>query len=273
MNNTLSLKEFLKKFSVLSNEFIDDFYNVYEFNEERNTNFIINIENVAKWLNTKKGKIKETLVKTYNEQIDYIVTKEKANMAISKSNKEIILLTADCFKRLCLLSRTKKGEEVRTYFIELEKLIDKYKNYIINGLRETINILENNQKPIPKKLKGIIYIIKSLKDINGIYRFGQTLDFKKRLVNYNSSNSDKMEVLFMYETKNLKQVEDCVIAQLKEFRYKKRKDFYQIDLDIIKKLIKSCDEMTLSYKKLINQKKSTNKKGGMTENYYLYIQK
>ena len=53
---------------------------------------------------------------------------------ISKSNKEIILMTPDCFKRMCLLSKTNKAEEVRTYFIELEKLILNYKNYIIEFL-------------------------------------------------------------------------------------------------------------------------------------------
>lgn len=30
-----------------------------------------------------------------------------------------------------MLSKTKKAEEVRTYFIEIKKLMDKYKNYII----------------------------------------------------------------------------------------------------------------------------------------------
>jgi phage anti-repressor protein len=45
-----------------------------------------------------------------------------------------------------LLSKTKKGEEVRTYFIELEKLINNYKNYIIEGLKTTVKVLENNQK-------------------------------------------------------------------------------------------------------------------------------
>ena len=42
------------------------------------------------------------------------------------------------------------------------------------------------------------------KDINELYRFGQTEDFKKRLQNYNSANSDKMKVILIYETKNAK---------------------------------------------------------------------
>jgi superfamily II DNA or RNA helicase len=175
--NNDKLKNFIKKYSNIPynfiETFIDDFYTIYDFNENNNDDFIINIDKVAKWLESKKSRIKETLTNTYNKNIDYKISKEKINCKISKSNKEIILLTPDCFKRICLLSKTKKGEEVRTYFIELEKLINKYKNYIITGLNSTIQILENNQKSIPKKIKGSIYIIKSPKDIDGIYRFGK----------------------------------------------------------------------------------------------------
>jgi phage anti-repressor protein len=125
---------------------------------------------------------------SYNDLLD---------IKILKTNKEIILLTPDCFKRMCLLSRTKKAEEVRTYYLELEKLLNNYKDYIIEGLQKTVEILENNQKEAPKNVKGVVYILKSLKDIDGIYRFGQTEDFKKRLANYNSANSDKMKVIYI----------------------------------------------------------------------------
>jgi len=271
----MKFKDFLKKYSNLNDEFIDDFYNIYEFNDSDNSDFIINLELVSKWLYTMKGKLKETLVKSYNKNIDYVIKKEK-NAKISKTNKEIILLTPDCFKRMCLLSRTKKAEEVRTYYLELEKLLNNYKNYIIEGLQKTVEILENNQKETPKNVKGVVYILKSLKDIDGIYRFGQTEDFKKRLANYNSANSDKMKVVYIYETKNIKAIEDCVLAQIKTHRYKKRKDFYQIDKNILKSLIKDCTELTLKYKKKINTKKSKEQEGGNNtdnENIYLYIKK
>ena len=153
----LSLKEFLKKYSTLSNNFIDDFYFIYDFNELNNNDFIINLEIISKWLGSEKGKLKKTLLKSYTKNMDWIIKKEKEGK-ISKSNKEIILLTPDCFKRLCLLSKTKKADDVRTYYIELEKLINNYKNYIIEGLKKTVNILENNQKEIPKLSQGVIYI-------------------------------------------------------------------------------------------------------------------
>ena len=277
----MEFKDFLKKYSSLNDEFIDDFNNIYEFNENSDNDYMIDLEIVSKWLNTTKGKLKETLVQSYNKNIDYIIKKEK-NGKVSKSNKEIILLTPDCFKRMCLLSRTKKAEEVRTYYLELEKLLNNYKDYIIEGLKKTVEILENNQKEIPKNIKGVVYILKSLKDINGIYRFGQTEDFRKRLSNYNSANSDKMKVVYIYETKNIKEIEDCVLAQIKMYRYKKRKDFYEIDKNILKNLIKDCVGFTLKYKKKLSKKKSKKSKksnkiegGNDNDNYnlYLYIDK
>jgi phage anti-repressor protein len=286
----LSFKDFLKKYSTLSNEFIDNFYNVYNFNEYDNNDFIINIQAVSKLLGLKIDRIKEILINGYKKNTDY---------KISKSNKEIILLTPDCFKRLCLLSKTKKAEEVRTYYIELEKLLNNYKDYVIEGLKKTVKILENNQKEIPKTSKGdiqrifnakdiarlsssqalqksgVIYILKSPKDIDGIYRFGKTENFKNRLTNYNSSNSDKMEIVMIYETKDIEKIEACVITQIKELRYKKRKDFYQININLLKKIISECESLTLKYKKRINKNKNNNDQqgGGNIENLYMYIEK
>jgi hypothetical protein len=66
--------------------------------------WVINGDHVAKLLKVPKYKIVRTL-KTY---------------IIDNKN---VMLTPHCFKRLCLTSRSKGGEEVRTYFIELESLL------------------------------------------------------------------------------------------------------------------------------------------------------
>ena len=266
----MDLRNFLKKFSTLNNDFIDDFYNIYDPDKNIINDYPINIDIVSKWLNSKKGTLKETLVSTYTKNIDYKITKEKEGK-ISKSNKEIINLTPECFKRLCLLSRTTKAEEVRTYFIELEKLISNYKNYIIEGLQKTISILENNQKEIPPNIKGVVYVLRSPKDIDGIYRFGQTEDFKKRLANYNSANSDKMEVVYIFETKNSKNIQDCIIAQIKQHRYKKRKDFYEIDINLLKNIMKDCTDMTKKYSKSLTRKQVGGNESKL--NLFLYIMK
>ena len=107
-----------------------------------------------------------------------------------------------------------------------------------------------------------------MKDINGIYRFGQTEDFKKRIINYNSANSDKMEVMYIYETKNSKKIQDCVIAQIKPLRYKKRKDFYEIDINVLKNIIDDCSELTNKYKKSLTKKIQN---GGSEKKYNLFL--
>jgi len=60
-----------------------------------------------------------------------------------------------------MLSRTKKAEEVRSYFIDVEKHINKYKDHIIEALNNKIDILDNNQKPIVDVKSGVLYIIQN----------------------------------------------------------------------------------------------------------------
>jgi len=50
----------------------------------------------------------------------------------------IILLKPYTFKKLCMLSKTKKAEEVRDYYIKLEELIDEYKSIIINNFQKKL---------------------------------------------------------------------------------------------------------------------------------------
>ena len=84
-----------------------------------------------------------------------------------------------------------------------------------------------------------------------------------------------MKVLLIYKIKNAMKIEKCVIAQIKELRYKKRKDFYEMDLKLLKSIIKDCDELTLKYKKRINKNIiNTNQIGGEeNDKLYLYIKK
>ena len=140
---------------------------------------------------------------------------------------------------------------------------------MFDEVKRRIDILENNQKEIPQKIKGTVYILRSIKDIDGIYRFGQTENFKQRLANYNSSNSDKMEVKYIFETKDSKKIQDCVIAQIKPLRYKKRKDFYEIDINILKKILKDCIDITNKYKKSLT--KNIQEGGNIKKKLYLFI--
>jgi hypothetical protein len=53
---------------------------------------------------------------------------------------------------------------------------------------------------------------------------------------------------------------------MKDKQYRKYKEFYQVDADIIKKMLKECDKMSVVARKTINGKRHT---GG----YFIYIDK
>jgi len=253
----VALVDFLKKYSTIPNEFINDFFGLYTLKSD--TEFIVDLDVVSKWLKMRKEHLMETLKYSYKEHIDYVI--EKITLQDAKKhggqNKKLILLTADAFKRLCMLSRTKKAEEVRTYFITLEKLIDKYKQDIVDGMQKRIKELERNQAPKSNPKKGVIYIFKADKDFNDIVKIGKTGDLKKRMGSHNSSHKDDLEVLFYFETDDIDKVEACVKSVLKDAQYRKYKEIYKMNVSLIKELIDNCDHMILKVKKQVKKFKHT----------------
>ena len=259
----IELQDFLKKYSSISTKFIDDFFSLYTINSD-DDDLIINFDNLVNWLQMRKDNLKKTLIDSYIKNIDYKIKKIKSSTA--GKPKEEILITSNCCKRLCMMSRTKKAEEVRTYFIEIEKLMNKYKNYIIDALDKKVGILENNQKPIPNNKSGIIYVLKTDHDIVNLYKLGKTKKFKERIRTHNSSHIDNVDIVHIYETKYIDEVEKCLKNVLSTKQYRKRKEFYQIDLDVLKELIQSCDKMSLKVRK---SNKNIKQNGG----YFIMLDK
>ena len=258
----IELKDFLKKYSSISNSFIDDFFSLYTV-DTSDDDLVIDFDTLVNWLNMRKDNLKKTLVASYIKKVDYKIIKVKLQTA--GQPKEKIMITSDCCKRLCMLSKTKKAEGVRTYFIEVEKLLNKYKNYVIESLNKKIGILENNMKPIPNNKGGIIYILKTEHDIINLYKIGKTAKFKERIKTHNTSHADNVDIVHIYETNYIDEVEKCLKNVLASKQYRKRKEFYQIDLDILKELIKSCDKMSLKVRK-------NNKNIMQTGGYYIMLE-
>jgi phage anti-repressor protein len=284
MSQNLYLQDYLKKFTTINSKFIDDFFGLYNENTT-DTDFVIDINAIADWLVLRKDAIKKTLSETYRNNIDYKITINKSTSAGRPS--ETIMLTPDCFKRICMLTKSSKGEEVRTYYIQLEKHLDKYKDNIINDLRNRVKVLERNMKPIEvAKDEGVIYVLKTDTDItlHDVYKIGSTKDFKSRLTTHHSSHANNVEVCYVYKTADVKGVERCIKAVLKDKQYRKRKEFYQIDIEILKKIISNCSDTLLLIKKTkpkktnktdkINKTKSGGGSNGSDDgNYYIYVHK
>jgi phage anti-repressor protein/predicted GIY-YIG superfamily endonuclease len=238
------IRAFLKKYSAIPNSFIDDFHRVY--NRTSQEDFIIDLDIVSKWLSVRKSTIKKTLVESYQKGTDY-VENIVPNGKSAGRNTHKIMLTADCFKFLCMRSRTAKSQLVRTYYVELEKLIEKYSADFTEKLQERIRQLENNQKPqgASARTKGVIYVVKVSDDKASVFKLGRSKDFKKRLQAHNSARMDDVDVIYVFETDMIEEVERCCKAMLVKKQYRKIKEVYQVDIDIIKSVINGCAELAL----------------------------
>ena len=53
-NRMISLIDFLKKYSTIPNQFIDDFYKIIDYKEINNNEITIDLNDVVKWLNIQK---------------------------------------------------------------------------------------------------------------------------------------------------------------------------------------------------------------------------
>jgi phage anti-repressor protein len=256
-----SFPDYLKKYSIINSKFIDDFFGLHDFKIDF-TKIYINFDLIVKWLKSRKADLKSTLINSYIKNVDYTIKKGKST---GGRPGEIIHLSFDCFRRLCMLSKTKKAEEVRSYFIDIEKHINKYKDHIIEALNNKVDVLNNNQKPKVDIKKGVIYILKTDLGIEDVYKIGKSKKFKERLTTHNSSHVDNVKVVLIYEAEDIDGVERCLKAVLKGHQYKKRKEFYSINIDKLKELLEGCDELTLKAKYMKNDK--------ITGGYYLYIDK
>jgi CRISPR/Cas system-associated protein Cas7 (RAMP superfamily) len=91
------------------------------------------------------------------------------------------MLTPDCAKLILQSTKSKKGNEVRHYFIEIEKMLYKYKDLIIKNLSNELKLVKNNQKSKLDTKKNKIYIFKALNTDLTLYKIGRSNDLKNRL--------------------------------------------------------------------------------------------
>ena len=275
----MNFEEFINKYSFVNSKFVKDFYNIIKEDYiERYNEFLIDSEILRKWLQINmKRSFNDTIKKSYKKNIDYIIKKEKKSEGSGGHNLEIITLTPNAAKKICLSTNSKMGKPVQQYFLDLEVALYKYKNYIIDGMNKKIEQLENNQKVKINPGKKIIYVFRALNTDLTLYKLGKTINSKTRFSNHNSPLANDLQVLFQYETDNIDQVESCVKAFMKKAQYRKYKEIYQVDLDIIKKTIEHCDvEINETNTEIERRNKKEKQKGGklinkINDNEILYL--
>jgi len=282
---------FLKNNSLIEDKFIKDFFMIAK-EEYMDSEFIINIELICNWLDTRKDNLKKILQDNFEEDYDYTIEKIYIKRKVGSTMKEEILLTPNCFKELCMISQSKRAKEVRKYFIEMEKLIKRYYETIKEAMYKEIGLLKNNQKPktdLPKG--GVLYVIEAqntitlhkigkINDIKGeLYKIGKSGDMKKRLGGYNTGNANDILPLFIIPVKDIKNAEDCIKRSCKRFQYRKYKEVYQINYQVLVDSLETCKLLTDGLAKHFEEqtikesKISLSRIKGGKHNYFIYVDK
>jgi len=244
----ITFAEFLKKYSIIPNKTINDFYSIIGNNKDLDDLFYISLDDISKWLNQTKSNVKRTLIKHFSKNVDYTLKKIEK---MPGNPREIILLKSSTFKKLCMILNNKKSKEVREYFLKVEEMLDKYKNYIINSLKTQVKKMDTSLNPHKNPSKGVIYGFEINNDNRKFIKIGKSKDFLQRMKQHNSSHANKINVEFLFETDYFNEVESCIKGIMKKYQYRKGKEVYEIEMDKLKDLTDGCDKLTKKfYKKM-----------------------
>jgi phage anti-repressor protein len=275
------METFLKQFSIIPQDFINDFFIIAK-EDYLDNEIIIDFNIVSKWLSVRKDNLKTILINNFEEKFDYKIkiNKIKHINSTGASKYEEILITPNCFKEICMISQNKKAKEVRKYFIEMEKLIKRYFQTIKDDMYKKLGLLEVNQKPKVNVVGGVVYILKSLNTDVTLYKLGKSDDLKKRLQTYNTGNANDIEPLFILPVNDITGVEDCVKIACKKFKYRKYKEVYEIDIDVLKEVMSDCNDfinqMASKLQSKLEKKDFNNKISRMKkreDKYFIYLSK
>uniref|UniRef100_A0A6C0DWA2 AP2/ERF domain-containing protein n=1 Tax=viral metagenome TaxID=1070528 RepID=A0A6C0DWA2_9ZZZZ len=251
--------------------FLGSFYTYLNYNSK--TDFIIDLDNVWKWLGfSRKDNCKTVLLKHFTKEIDYkIFAPEVAGAKDTKDidklcyenrgghNKEQVLLNIETFKGLCMLAGTEKSKEVRMYYLKLEEVLQEVileeSKELQDQLQEKIEkiqMLENKPEMEGFYSKsGYIYLIKDTASL-GAYKIGLGENPDRRLITLNVSSSQKsLKMIKMFKSDNMRYAEKMIHILLEPFRIKRRNEWFFLsdntELNYVIHTIKNSIEYTDKY--------------------------
>jgi len=237
----MNLKDFLKTYTAIPNRFIDQYYKFYEMCSE--DEFGIKGSQIIDYLNLQNPeKFYERIRNKYVLNYDYVIKKFKIR-GTNKAPRIVYFFSFDCFEKICMMSRSEKGNQVRDYFIILRKFIAYYHKHFANA----INKLANTGK--------YVYIILVNKNKN-IFKFGRTENIRKRLNAYATGKERHPDILFIMIVEDDKVIENCVKLFAKDKQNKGNKELYKIDLDTLKKITFGCAELNKNISDSVKNKKN-----------------
>lgn len=279
------------------NLFLSSFYCYLNYHPVND--FIVNLDNVWKWLGfSVKIKAKTLLEKYFIEGKDYIkslydIAQQSVHIK-GGQNKEIFMLNVKTFKKFCLKAETKKSNEIHDYFMKLEEMLQETISEECNELKLQLEqnklVLENVEKDkeflkentileqFPLNTQCIyIGLIddKTLGKPNSkmyqetVIKFGQSNNLNERVKNHKKTYSN-FRLYAAFKVKNKIEIENCI---KKHITLKNRLRIVTID-DIAHRELIALDEEDFTLEKVEQYIKDIIKENEYNvENYNLLLKK
>ena len=222
---------------------------------DRNNNVWYNSLDICIILGYKDPK---NTIKMHIEQIDKKQLKNISTIYKSKKHPNAIYLNESGLYSLLFSSTKPIGKEFKKWIIyEVVPSIRKYGKYIlakkyrdkIKKMDDMIKKLKNENENIKNNIKkekypdgGIIYVVKT--NFNHIFKIGITDNMNKRKCSYNTCIPNNVQVIYYKKVSCPIKIELCVKSMLYDYRYNNKREFYECNLELIKKTINKCIKLT-----------------------------
>ena len=193
--------------------FVANFYCYLNYNSK--TDFVINLDRIWKWLGYGRiGDCKRVLIKNFTENQDYLIENYSSEVSEEKTEPvgeaekqetrgrkpEYITLTVNCFKKLCLKSRTEKADQIHDYYIQLEEILNEVvaEQAVELQLKLQLKDKESEQTLVLNfRNKQVVYLITVEENI---IKFGFTKNIEERLKQHRTEFGKHITLKYIFET-------------------------------------------------------------------------
>lgn len=202
--------------------FVASFYVYNKYDTEND--YVIELDKIWKWLGYNRvEECKRCLVKKFQENKHYKITKlapqvSGASLQYGGQNKENVLMTIDCFKKLCIKSGTTKADEIHNYYIKMEKIIIELAKDESSQLRNQLQLKNKEILTIKEKTlvgaydeKPTVYII--LVEEN-IVKFGFSNHLENRLSTHKREIGSHVSLNYVVESLYNREIETMIKQKL-----------------------------------------------------------
>ncbi len=259
----MGLDEFLVRFGGVTREIAAQFSVMYSPSTSQ-VDPVIDLDLYVSLMVTQpRPNVLQLLRLSYAEGVDYVIREipKTGRRRHGGHLKKRVLLTPDCFKRLCMRSRTETAETVRTYFLNMEMLTRRYFGALAAKSQTNVGVLLGNQRPrgasdpesaAPvsaedglEQLMGDIYIFEVQGRVANLFRVGSTYSFKRRMREHGSSHADSIESrATRIRVCDARTVEQCFNVFMRNKKYRGGKEVYQADYETLKSTVMSCGRIS-----------------------------